>query len=180
MESLVAQRYAASLFEVGVEENCLEQLWQEISWLGELFSQNPQFLKLLAAPTLTQSEREQIIKSTLEGQLSAYAFNFVHILADKGRIASFSHIVTEFRKLYNKHNNIQDVVAITAVPLDERLANKLRLRLEELTGKTVVLENQVDASILGGVVLKIDNDLVDDSVRSRIEGLKKQLSAVIA
>jgi|O1111metagenome_2_1110795.scaffolds.fasta_scaffold06315_2 F-type H+-transporting ATPase subunit delta len=180
MEGVAAQRYAASLFEVGVEENCLDTLWEELSALNDIFCQNPEFLKLLAAPILAHEEKARIIGSTFEGKVSVYALNFVRILADKGRIAQFSQVVAAFQKLYNKHNNIQDVTAVTAVPLKPELALKLQKRLEELTGKRIVLQNQVDPAILGGVVLKLDNDLIDDSVRARLEGLKKQLSATIA
>jgi len=180
MESVVAIRYAAALFEVGEEENCLDSLWEELLQLRAVMEENPDYLKLLQAPMLPKEEKLRLLSGVFEGKLSTYARNFLEILTVKGRMDHFYQVMEEFKTLYHQKNNIQEAVAVTAVPLNEELAGKLTAKLEEMTGKKILLENRVDPSILGGVVIKMDNDQIDASVRSRLEGLRRQISAIIA
>lgn len=180
MEGLVATRYAKSLFEVGVEEKCLDTLLDEMMSLKTIFSENADMLKLLGTPVLPSEEKLKILGELFEGRVSVYVLNFLKILTEKHRIASFDDIAEQFRLLYNKKNNIQEVVAITAIPLSEGLFTKLKLKLEQITGKTVVLENRVAPDIMGGIIIKMENDQIDASVKNRIEELKQHISAIIA
>ena len=86
----------------------------------------------------------------------------------------------QFKLLYNKEKNIQEITAVTAIPLQGPLFDKLKEKLEQVTGKQVILTNQVDPSILGGVIIRMQDDQVDASVKTRLEDLKQHISAIIA
>ena len=180
MEGIVAQRYAASLFEVGVEQNCLDTLLEEMTGLNQIFSENEELLKLLHTPTISKEEKIKMLENIFGGKVSQYVLNFLKIMTEKDRIGQFFGVYRQFRQLYNEKNNIQEITAITAIPLSGALFDKLKEKLEQVTGKQVILQNQVDASILGGVIIKMQNDQIDASVKARLEDLKQHISAIIA
>ena len=84
-------------------------------------------------------------------------------------------IEKEYRELYYLRENIEEAVAITAVPMSSEQKEKLTAKLEKTTGKKILLKNQIDKSLIGGVVLKIGNRQMDDSVKSRLEGVRRQI-----
>lgn len=180
MESVIAVRYATSLFEVGMEENCLEAMHQELAVIQAAFCENPEYPALLASPMLTKEEKRQMLKASVGSGVGEYLLNFLMLLVDKNRFGQFEAIVVEFTRLYNQKHNIRTAVAVTAVPMNEELQAKLKAKLEATTGSTILLENQVDPTILGGVVLQMENSQMDASVHSRIEAIKRQIGTVIA
>lgn len=180
MEELVAIRYATSLFEVGTEENCLDALLEETEALRDLFSQSDELLRVLGTPVVTSEEKTSLIDNALGNKVSKYMLNFLKILTEKHRIMQFEGIAKQFRLLYNQKNNIQDVVAVTAVPLSDKLSEKLKTKLEQITGKTIILDNKVNAEIMGGIILNMQGDQIDASVKGRIDELRQHISAIIA
>ena len=174
MEGIVAQRYAASLFEVGVEQNCLDSFLEEMTALNEVFTQNEELVKLLHTPTVSKEEKLEL------GKVSQYVLNFLKIMTEKGRMDQIFGVYNQFKLLYNKEKNIQEITAVTAIPLQGPLFDKLKEKLEQVTGKQVILTNQVDPSILGGVIIRMQDDQVDASVKTRLEDLKQHISAIIA
>ncbi len=180
MDGLVAQRYALSLFEVSVEEGNLEDICSEVKSLGTIFEDNKDLFEILSTPVVTKIEKDQLITNIFGDKLSQYSLNFIRLLTEKGRISDYPLMVKEFVKLYNQKNNIKEVEAVTAIPLSKELFTRLKTKLEEITGKTVVMSNTVDSSIMGGVVLKMDDEQTDASVVSRLAKLRAQLQAVNA
>ncbi|PWL57215.1 MAG: F0F1 ATP synthase subunit delta [Oscillospiraceae bacterium] len=180
MEGIVAQRYAASLFEVGVEQNCLDSFLEEMTALNEVFTQNEELVKLLHTPTVSKEEKLELVENIFGGKVSQYVLNFLKIMTEKGRMDQIFGVYNQFKLLYNEEKNIQEITAVTAIPLQGPLFDKLKEKLEQVTGKQVILTNQVDPSILGGVIIRMQDDQVDASVKTRLEDLKQHISAIIA
>lgn len=174
MES-IGSRYATSLYEVGVEENCLEELRAQVESLGDILSQNPDYLRLLSTPVLTKAEKKDLFKAALGESLSPYLQNFLEILVDRGRIAQYPQVRTAFHKLYNRSHGIEEAVAVTAIPLSDAMKGRLTEKLAAVTGKTILLQNRVDPTILGGVRIEMEQGQLDDTVAGRLERLKEQL-----
>ncbi len=180
MEGIIAQRYAVSLFEVAKEEHIQDEILENIKFLQGIFKENYDFFRLMNIPTVPKEEKISLIDNVFNGNINIYVLNFLKILAEKGRINYFFEIASFFKKLYNKENNIKEVVAVTAVPLNENLKSKLINKLQEITGKRIIMQNETDASILGGVILKMEDDQFDGSVKGRLDNLKSVLSGQTA
>ncbi len=180
MEGIIAQRYAVSLFEVAKEEHIQDEILDNIKFLEGVFKENNDFFRLMNIPTVAKEEKIQLINNVFNGNINIYVLNFLKILAEKGRTNYFFEIASYFKKLYNKENNIKEVVAVTAIPLNENLKSKLINKLQEITGKRIIMQNEIDASILGGVVLKMEDDQFDGSVKGRLDKLKSVLSSQTA
>ncbi|MEG1621293.1 MAG: ATP synthase F1 subunit delta, partial [Oscillospiraceae bacterium] len=168
MEGIVAKRYALSLFDVAIEFNIQDEILSDIKAIKEIFLQNQDFFKIMTIPTITKGEKIKLLDNVFGDKINLYVLNFLKILVEKGRINHFNEIVTSFNKIYNTKNNIKEVVAITAIPLNDNLLLKLKSKLEEITGKKIVLFNEVDKSIMGGVVLKMEDDQLDGSIKGRL------------
>ena len=180
MEGIIAQRYAVSLFEVAKEEKIQDEILENVKFLEEIFKENNDFFRLMNIPTVAKEEKIQLIDKVFEGNINLYVLNFLKILAEKGRTNYFFEMASYFKKLYNKENNIKEAVAVTAIPLNDNLKTKLINKLQEITGKRIVMTNEVDPSILGGIVLKMEDDQLDGSVKGRLDKLKSALSSQIA
>lgn len=180
MNLAAAQKYAVSIYELALEENILEPIQEELMSLNQIFTTDSEFLKLLTVPTISTQEKGNIIDQVFGTKVHQYVLNLLKLLSEKNRMDSFFGLYTHFKKLYNEKMNICEVTVVTAIPLNEVLTQKLSAKLAQITGKTVQLVAKVDPSVLGGVLLKMENDQVSDTLQNRLSSLKQQISAIIA
>ncbi len=172
----VAKTYGDALYDLAAEENCSKELLEEVAVLSTALNENPDFVKLLSTPAFSKEERLSVLGNSFGEKVHIHVLNFMKILVENGTIAEFSGCAEQFRRRYNKDNNIEEVCAVTAIPLSEELAAQLKAKLETMTGKTVQLSNRVDPSILGGVRLEMEGTQLEGSVQSQLETLRRKLS----
>ena len=175
----VGNVYGEALYDLARSEDLDSQVLAEISALNESFCQEPDFLRLLAAPNLTKEERCRIIDDSFRGKIEPYLLNFLKILAEKGYSRHFSHCFSAYEEHYNQDNGILPVTAVTAVPLSEDQARRLSDKLAGLTGKTIALRNQVDPQCLGGIRLDYNGKRLDDTVAHRLESIRNMLKSTV-
>ena len=171
----VGSVYAQALYDLARDEGLSVQILEELNVLGEAFSQNPDYLRLLSTPNLPKDERCRILDEGFAGRVQPYVLNFLKILTEKGYVRHFGDCCEAYRQLYNEENGILPVKAVTAVPLTEDQADRLRKKLNGITGKNVELNNVVDPGCIGGVMLDYDGKRVDDTVRHRLDAVRSLL-----
>lgn len=179
MAELIQRVYAQSLFDAAIEENCLEETSKEMEMLNGIFSETPAFLTLLSSPAVTDDEKLKMLQETLSGRIEGILYNFMRILADKGRASLFPQIAQEFVAIYRAYHGILPVTAVTAVPMSKEQISRLEQKLSASTGKKVLLDNQVDPALIGGVLLRYDGHEVDGTVKDRLDNLRKALSQMV-
>ena len=167
----VGNVYGQALYSLAKDEGISEIVLEELQVLKKSFSDEPEFLRLLAAPNLTKEERCQILDNCLRGKVQPYLLNFLKILTEKGYARQFFQCCEMYESQYNEDHGILPVKAVTAIPLSKEQAEKLTKKLSSITGKTVKLENQVDADCIGGVRLDFDGKRLDDTVAHRLEAI---------
>ena len=101
--------------------------------------------------------------------------DFICLVTDKNRISYFGKITDAFIEHYNQHNNITEMTVITSIPLKPDLKARLIKKLEQKSGKTVKLNEKVDPSIIGGIILRMGNSQIDNSIKDRLEAVAQQL-----
>ncbi len=106
--------------------------------------------------------------------------NFLLLLAEKRRIGLIYEMAEAYRDLYYLEAGICAVTAVTAIPLDEAQMEKLKNKMAGVTGKQIVLKNQVDPSVLGGVLVRVENKQIDDTIKNRVNELTTRLGQIIA
>ncbi len=185
MAESVGKVYGTAFFQLCEEENCLEKAYNELGEVIKLLYEGndddvSEYVKFLSSPLISADEKVQSLKSVLESQLSALTLDFLCLVTEKGRFRYMSEIFGEFKQMYNDKMNILEVTAVTAEPLSGRLRDKLKTKLESVTGKTVLLSEKVDKSLIGGIVIRYGNAQIDSSVKTRLDKLKAQINGVIA
>lgn len=175
----VGNVYGEALYLLAKEEGRSKTILEQLKVLDESFSQEPDFLRLLASPNLPKTERCQILDNSFRGKIDPYLLNFMKILTEKGYIRQFSDCRKGYTLHYNQDNGILSVTAVTAVALTGSQVEKLTGKLENITGKTVELINRVDPGVYGGVRLDYDGQRLDDTVAHRLESIRNLLKNTV-
>ena len=175
----VAREYGAALYQLAAEEQLEEQLLEESAVLAGQFQENPDYVELLSTPVLPKAQRLQIVDEAFRGKIHGYLLNFLKILVENGTANQFVLCQQQYESLYNKAHGIEKATAVTAMPLSDALCEKLKAKLEQVTGKQVILSNRVDPRVLGGVRIEMDGKLLDDSLRTRLETIRHNLLETI-
>lgn len=169
----IGKAYSQALFEIALENECLDEINNDLIQCKKVFEDNPELVKLLASPVITIDEKISVINKIF-GEIGIIR-DFICVVTQKGRIAYFSEIAEDFTGKYNEHNNIAKMTVITSLALKAEQREKLISKLEDKSGKKVILAEKVDPSILGGIILEYDNSRIDNSVRGKLEAVAKQL-----
>lgn len=180
MINIIASRYAEALFQVGEESNSTEKLYNELKAVVDIIKGNPEFSNILKSPIVSKEDKKTLLSNIFGAQIDKEMLNFMKILADKDRLSLVASIQEAFKALLNKKNNILEGIAITAVPMKEDEVKALQTKLSTKYNKTVILKNEVDESILGGVLVRLGNEEIDGTVKNRLDKMKEQLSQVIS
>ncbi len=180
MTGTVEKVYSQALFELASENDSAALVNEELSALAEIFRNAPEFSKFLLAPTVSSTEKARFTETVLKDRISALTYNFLCLLTDKRRVRYLPAIAKSFEELFYEANNIVNVKVTTSIPLSETLRTKLKNKLESVYGKTVILEENTDPGILGGVIINYGNTMLDGSVKAKLDLMQKQIKGFTA
>lgn len=174
----VAVRYSAALFELGVEQGNLPALSEEIRRIAETYSGSDELRAILENPIVPEASRTAILKDICERLgLSPSVRNAIGLLAQRQRLPALPFIARGLAKLADVRAGIVRASVISATKLGEDYYVRLQHEMERRTGRKVVLERGVDAGLLGGVVVRIGDRVIDGSLRTRLATLQTQLAS---
>lgn len=180
MAGSVENVYAQALLEIGREDGNLKELHEEIQALSGIFDENRDFARLLSSPSMTPDEKTKLLKSVFEGRISASALNFLCVLAEKNRCAYLGKIAAELKKGYYDDAGIAEVTVTTAVPLKDGARERLIEKLSRKYDKTIDLVEKTDPAIIGGMIVVCGDNMLDGSVRTKLENMQKQIRDMAA
>lgn len=181
MTGNVEKNYGDALFELITEEkpDMLRTVRDEIIAIDGIISDTPEFIKLSKTPTVSAEEKASLIKDVFYGRVSDYTYRFLMLLAENGRLEYFGRISRYFNSRCNEKLGIAEITVITTSPLSEEARAKIKLKMTQVTGKTITLKEEIDPSIIGGIVLKYGSRSFDGSVKARLDALKAEIGSVI-
>lgn len=180
MTGIAETTYMQALYEIAEADNMTGSILEELLALNSLFSDNPDYLRMLASPIISNNEKTELIDQAFSGRVNPYLLNFLKVLSDNGRISLFSKIVNSYEEKYNADNDILKVTAVTAFTLDNELLEKLKNKISQVSKKNVSINNVVDPSVIGGIMIKIGDTQLNATVKSQLDVLKKQLRGKLA
>ena len=180
MIDVIANRYAEALFQLSEEENITKEIYNELHDVVELIKNNKELDNVLKSPLVKKKKKTQLIEALFNNKINNNLKNFLKILVEKGRISSLKSIELTFKELLNDKHNIIEGTVISAIALTEKQVKELEEKLSKKYNKNVTLENEVDQSILGGVLVRLGNTQIDGSVKTRLNNIKDQLTQVIS
>jgi F-type H+-transporting ATPase subunit delta len=172
----VARVYAEALFEAGKDREKLDSLQSQLSQFADAVDRNRDLQVFLFSPYLSTQEKKNGLERAISGAEPELT-NFLELLIEKGRMPEVFRIRRELDELWKHENKRIDVTVTSAVELDEAVVRKIGTEVERQTGEQVELSSEVDESILGGIVLQVGNMVLDASIRSRLEKLRKSVAS---
>ena len=172
----IARRWARAIFEIGKETSAVSRLETDISAFAQTYSGNEELRGVLDNPLIPDASREAVILD-IAGKmaLSDTAKSTLRLLAKKRRLVALPDIARQLGRLADEDQNIVRAEVQSAGPLSDDYLAKLRAELEKATGKKVVVTHQRDPALIGGVVTKIGDRVIDGSVRARLTGFRESL-----
>ena len=170
-----ALRFAEAAFAVARDSNQLDTWLEALKQASAIFDNHAAAL-FLTSPVEAAEKKRAVLHELLPG-ISPEVERFLAILTHRDRLELVPAIAVIYERLLNEHRGIAVAQVTTAVPIDERQKAVIASKLARRLGKTIVLETRVDGSILGGVVAQVGDDVIDGSVRGRLERLRRTLTA---
>ncbi|MTI46865.1 F0F1 ATP synthase subunit delta [Sporosalibacterium faouarense] len=178
MAELVGRRYAQALFEVAIELDKLESFKEEINGVSAVFDSEPKLKTIFEHPKLSKNEKKDIVNSIFKEKISQEVLNLMYIIVDKGRERYINSISKEYTALSNEKQGIIEATAITAVEMDEAEKSKLQENLSKKFSKKVILTNTIDESVIGGVLVRVEDKVIDSSIRGKLDMIEKSLKDI--
>lgn len=172
--SSAARRYAEAAFEVATRDDTIARWRSELELASSLVG-DPRATAVLANPAIPEERRADVVTEMLGDRVSTPVRNLIQLLLQRGRIEALPRVAAEFRRLDDKRQSITHATAVSAAELTDDETRALTARLEQSTGGRIELEVEVDPSLLGGIVVRVGDRMIDGSVRGRLERLRNQL-----
>jgi F-type H+-transporting ATPase subunit delta len=171
----LAQVYARSLFEVAQEHDKLDVIREQLGEVADAVDESHDLQVFLFSPYFSSHEKKEGIgRMVVDGD--EHLVNFLELLAEKHRMPVIFRIRRVFDELWAEENKLLEVNVTSAVELDESLVKQIGEEIQKQTGQQVELTSRVDPDVLGGLVLQVGNMVLDASIRSRLDRLRKQIA----
>jgi F-type H+-transporting ATPase subunit delta len=174
MEEL-AQVYARSLFDVAREHGRLEQLREQLAQFAQALADNPDLRVFFFSPYFSTQEQQDALGGLLADADPEFV-NFLELLIENHRMPVIFRIRRAFEQLWEQENQLLPVEITSAIELDAATTGSVVQRIGQSTGRKVMLSTRVDPSIIGGIVVRVGNSILDASIRNRLEQLRKQVA----
>ncbi len=171
----LADVYARSLFEVALEQGKLDELREQLGQFADALDQNRELAVFFFSPYFSTQEKEDSLTRILDGADEVF-LNFLELLIENHRMPVIFRTRQQFERMWEKENQMLPVDITSAIALDEATTESLGRRIGERTGRTVRLAAHVDPDILGGIVLRVGNSILDASIRNRLEQLRRHVA----
>jgi F-type H+-transporting ATPase subunit delta len=174
-EESVSRRYAAALFNQAKAAGTLKETSSDLAHVAETLTSNAPLARLIAHPLATESRKKLVLNAAFSEKISPATLGFLNLLADKRRMELLGDAKQEFDNLLRADSNIVAANATTAVPLSTAQLAALEKALEQRTGKDIELTTSVDPSLMGGILVRIGDTVLDGTVKGKLDRLREQL-----
>lgn len=171
----IARVYASSLVDLGTENKILPDLEEEIKFIAGMIADDRNFRHFLTSPGITKDAKKEFIEKIFKGKLSDDMVNFIKVLIDNDRQSAIVEIYETFTELIDDANNRQRVTIITSIDLDSTLKSKMAAKLKDVFKKEIIIKEEIDPSILGGIIIKVGDTVIDGSLAKDLRNIKINL-----
>ncbi|RCW60924.1 MULTISPECIES: ATP synthase F1 subunit delta [Halanaerobium] len=178
MRNEVASKYSRALFELGKDHDNLLNLKSDLDEFWQLVLENEDLNELLFHQRIMPEDKKRTLDKIFADELNQDILNFLFILIDKRREFFLESIIKEFNSLVDDAESILHVEVTSAVELKSSILDKLKAKLDSLLDYNIQIENKVDEEIIAGIVLKIEDYIIDGSLRNELSSLKQKLKAI--
>jgi F-type H+-transporting ATPase subunit delta len=171
----LAEVYSRALFEAAKENDVLDRVHEELGQFADALAEDRDLQLFFFSPYFSSEEKAEGV-DRIVADADERLVNFLKLLAERHRMPALQRIRREFDAMWAEENRLLPVSVTSAVELDEELVREIGRRIEEQTGRRVELSANVDPNVLGGLMVRVGNMVLDATVRNRLEQLRKQVA----
>lgn len=175
-DQLVARRYAKALYEVCLEKNIVNPVEKELKYFSDIFNSNQDLTRIILSPRISANEKKMVLYKIFSQSLSMDSMNFVYLLIDKKREELFPYIPDTFSEIIKESSNIEVARVTTAFNLSLGQQEELQLALSKIRGKSILLEIEYDPSIIGGLIVRVEDTVYDGSLTSHLKRIEQDMA----
>lgn len=170
----IARRYAGAMFDIGLRQNQLDRTLEDVQGIAQVFAHRT-LAYLLREPKVPAKRKETAIRQTLTNKVLPSSLNLALLVVQRELVDVMPNIARELEQLVLDYKNEAKAEVITATQIDDAQLSEVKHALERMTGKTIITQTKVQPDILGGVIARVGDQVIDGSVRYRLSALRKQL-----
>jgi ATP synthase F1 delta subunit len=171
----IAQVYARSLFEVAQDQDKLDEVREQVGQFADALEDNREFAVFFFSPYFSTEEKKEGLDTAIQ-DADPIVRNFLALLIENHRMPALFRVQRELDRLWQEENQLLPVQITSAIELDESVTSRIGEEIGRQTGRKVELTSTVDPDVLGGIVLRVGNSILDASIRTRLERLRKQVA----
>jgi len=175
LENAVARRYAQAFFAIAQERDLVDKLEAELKTVVDTVNENKELKLVIDHQLISPEEKKAIVDKIFSQEVSEITVNFLDVVIDKYRASYIPAIYEEFVTYANNARNMADALVKTSTTLSDADLAIIKEKLAAVTGKTIRLQSEVDPGLIGGVVVRIGDKVIDGSIAGRLEKLKENL-----
>lgn len=168
--------YAEALFMLAREENSVDEFYTGLKIAKGIFKESPEYLQFLSTPSIPKSERTSALAAAFDGKINEHILSFLQLLCEHGKAAQFFDCVSEYERLREWACGVVAATVKTAVELSDTQKQGLIKSLEKRTGKSVSLNCVIDSTLLGGIQVEIDGEVLDGSIKNNLKRAREVIS----
>lgn len=174
----LTRRYARAIYDLAEKQNLTTTIFEELNSVREIIKKEPRVLAFFLSPLISQDEKRAFIEKHLLKSSNALTSRFIDLLVEKHRIIILNDIVDELEDLLDVKNGISKATLVSAHPISEELIRPFKAALERFSKTKVLLKTRVEHELIGGVQIRINNYLLDNSLKNRLNQLRYQLQTM--
>lgn len=168
-----AKEFATALFELAKETNEEKKFADALKIIQTAFQNNSEYLDLLSSPNIPLNERRVILERAFAEHVPEFVLSFTELLCDKGHIREFDKCIKEYEQLLKAFESVSNARVVSTIPLTDEQKTALVKKLEKMSGHLVTAEYEIDETLLGGVVVHMDDTVIDGSLKQQLKEVKE-------
>lgn len=174
--STSAQNYADSLIKVGQDGiMTYDAILTDLNTIREITSSSQELIDVMESPAISVNTKDEIINNVFSNQINEKLINFLKVLIDKKRFYELNEIIEAYSNKVDEIHNIKRVEVVSAVEVSDNRKQRLIEKLQNKLNKTIITNWTINPNIIGGLVIKIDDDIIDSSLKNKLENLSKNI-----
>ena len=173
--SIIAEKYAAAMIQLGEKHGLLDKINTDLHLVRDTVKSSKDLQDFLEHPLITAVNKKDVLEKVFKNHIDPVSLNLLKVVADNNRLFLLSFIADCYNKILSDMRNIETAQVITAIPIGEDILTRVKAKLEALFSKQIKLEPSVDENIIAGMIVKVKDKIIDGSIRTKFENMKKQL-----
>jgi F-type H+-transporting ATPase subunit delta len=173
--TIIADRYANAILSLAEQKDCTHYVKTDLNTVTATINENPDLQMFLKHPIIPVREKKEVLETIFKDKINPYLLNLIKLLLDRNRLYALNTINISFIKLYNKKYNIAVAEITTAIMIDENIQNAIKQKLSEIMSMQIDLHSKIEPAVIGGMLIKIDDKVIDGTISGRLESIKKQI-----